>query len=210
MRSATGQEIELARNQWVSWNLKAAKEYLEMNELNLAESVTSEVLEELKTTENENQYFDEFVLLHAKILIRLNKTSEAVELLQKFARDSFRKQQDDENARLNEETYRQAANLLQEEKKKTEANMILEELYGQQLSLGSTDSSLYIGLAEIRLDQNKVEDAVHLLNRMIYGLPEDPERFQPCSECFGEARPFGGCSSVQGRTHQAQAVGCNE
>ena len=108
-----------------------------MTELSLAESITSEVIEELKTAENENQYFDEFVLLHAKILIRLNKTSEAVELLQKFARDSFRKQQDDENAGLNEEKYRRAADLLQEDKKKPEANMILEELYGQQLSLGS-------------------------------------------------------------------------
>ncbi len=177
MRSSSGQEIELARNQWASWNLKAAKEYLEMTEVNLAESITSEVLEELKTTESENQYFDEFILLHAKTLLRLNKTSEAVELLQKFARGSYSKQQDDENVSLNEEKYRQAAELLQEEQKKTEANLILEELYEQQLTSGSTDSSLYIGLAEIRLDQNKVDDALHLLKRMIYGLSEDPERF---------------------------------
>jgi hypothetical protein len=173
MRSASGQEIALARNQWASWNLNAAREFLEMNEVNLAENITAEVLDELKTNKNENQYYEQFVFLRAKILVRLNKTSEAVELLQKFARETS----GSENTGIDTEKYRRAAELLQEEGKKAEAGVILEESYHQQLTSGSTDSSLYIGLAEIRLDQNKNDEALQLVNRMIYGFPEDPERF---------------------------------
>jgi tetratricopeptide (TPR) repeat protein len=177
MRSAEGQELELARNQWIAWNLKAAIEYLESGQIINAESTSTEVLEEVQSrSQDQNQYTDQSILLHAKILVRKGKNSEAVELLRTFARESL-SGQETETQSVNEEKYRKGVDLLQEEGRNTEASILLEEMYDRQLTSGATDPSIYIGLAEIRLEQNKFEEALQLFNRMIYGAPENPESF---------------------------------
>ncbi len=191
MRSAAGQEIEIARNQWVVWNFQAASEYLKSQQIDLAREVTREVLEEFKrASEADAGRIEKFTLLNAKALLRSGKMNEAVDLLRKYIHQDSTDGTELEGGKVDDEKYLKIAELLREEGRSAEAANILEEMYERKMLAGFKDPSLYIGLAEIRLDQDRMDEALQYLNRMIYSAPENLESFHLAAEVLEKKDRF--------------------
>jgi cellulose synthase operon protein C len=191
MRSAAGNEIEVARNQWVIWNYLAASEYLENKQYQLTNEVTKEALDELKRiSETNTPRVQKLTLLHAQSLLRLEKTDEAVDLLGKYVHGDITDPAQLESAAIDDEKYLKVNELLRDEGHPAEAALILEEMYQRKLLAGVTDSSIFIGLAQIRLDQNKNHEALQYLNRMIYSSPENLDNFHLAAELLEKNKQF--------------------
>ena len=191
MRSAAGNEIEVARNQWVLWNYLAASEYLENKQNSFALEISSQVLDELKRiSESNTPRVQKFTLLNATALLRLGKTNDAVELLRKYIHGNSVDPAKLENAAIDDEKYLKVNELLRDEGRPAEAASILEEMYERKLLTGAMDSSIFIGLAQIRLDQNKNDEALQYLNRMIFSSPENLDNFNLAAELLEKNNRF--------------------
>lgn len=191
MRSAAGNEIEVARNQWVIWNYEAASEYLDNKQNDLTNNTTKEVLDELKRiAEINTPRVQKLTLLNAQALMRLGKTEEAVDLLRKYVYGDLTDPAQLESAAIDDDKYLKVNQLLRDEGHPAEAAIILEEMYQRKLLAGVTDSSIFIGLAQIRLDQNKNDEALQYLNRMIYSSPENLDNFNLAADLLEKNNQF--------------------
>ncbi|MCI0617070.1 hypothetical protein L0244_29180, partial [bacterium] len=153
--------------------------------------VTKEVLDELKRiSETNTPRVQKFTLLNATALLRLGKTDDAVELLRKYIHSDLPDPGQMENAAIDDDKYLKVNELLRDEGRSAEASSFLEEMYERKLLAGSMEPSIFIGLAQIRLDQNKNDEAVQYLNRMIYSSPENLDNFNLAAELLEKNNRF--------------------
>ncbi len=172
--TATGQEQGLVRNDFWRWNQIYAKTLLDLKSYAQAVEILSRAQERFESTE-EIQTRYAIVLLRSRTLALSGKPEEGWQLLPEYLKpsDTF-----DEMASL-EERYRSAVETL---KGTALENRLKEEMYTWLLSSGRTEDSSYVGLAEVKLQNSKREEAKELLRKMIYLRSDNLDGFHLAAE----------------------------
>lgn len=83
---------------------------------------------------------------------------------------------------IDSEQFKQAAASLRRSGDLASARRLLEVLYTRELDSGNRDASVFLGLAEVKLEQNDTQAAVALLRRMTLVTDDPLETLRPAAE----------------------------
>lgn len=172
LTTAAGQERTLVRNDSWKWNQQHARTLIEHGAYPQASAILSRAREQFEASEDAETRFA-IALLHAKALALSGKTEESWSLLEPFFKGEDQSPQEDR--------YRRAIESL----KRTSLELRLkEEMYSRLLASGRTEDAIYIGLAEVKIQTNRTEEAKHLLQKMIFLQGENLPGFHSAAELF--------------------------